>query len=87
MRIVKKTVIAVATAGSLAVLGGGVANAEDDAKKPRGYDKKPVPAVEHNQLDQSQQCSYKALIPINLNLLAHSSTLGSVNCKQSGSIS
>lgn len=72
MRMLKKAAIAVVTAGSLSVLGAGAAHAD--------------PSVEVNDLKQAQDCTYKALIPVNLNLLAFDSSLGSVNCAQTGSI-
>lgn len=75
MRMFKRAAVAVVTAGSLSVLGAGVAQA--DAKKPE---------LELNSIKQAQSCTYAALVPINVNALAFGSSVGSVNCTQVGAI-
>lgn len=77
MRMLKKAAIATVTAASLTVMGAGAATAEDVKKKK--------PSVEAN-LTQTQTCTYKALIPINVALLNMDTGVGSFKCAQAGSI-
>lgn len=74
MRMLKKAAIAAVAASSLSVLGAGTALADDSG-----------PEVEAN-LTQTQTCTYKALIPVNVALLNQDTAVGSFACAQTGSI-
>lgn len=77
MRMLKRTAVAVVTAGSLSFLGAGFAHA-DTMSGGSG-------SVELN-LTQQQACSYEALIPVNVALGNLGSSVGSFACSQQGAI-
>lgn len=75
MRMLKRGAVALVTAGSLSVLGGaGVAYAGHSG-----------PDVKLN-LNQTQSCSYQALVPVNVAALNLGSSVGSFTCSQAGKI-
>lgn len=97
----RRTVVAVATAGSLTVLGAGIAQANDmraevkPEKKVHKEEKrkpaKPVKPMKKQKkvavdLHQQQDCTYQALIPINVAILNVDANAGSFHCDQGGRI-
>lgn len=79
MRMFQRTAVALVTAGSLSVLGAGAAHAD------MHHGKKGPGKVSIN-LNQTQSCSYQALVPVNVAALNLGSSVGSFACSQVGSI-